>query len=202
MQPLYPILDAEAASAHGHDLLACARGFTALGLDVQQLRAKTVSTPAFLALAEQLQSVVPRLIINDRADLALLAHAAGVHAGQDDLPLSSLRTLNPNWMLGASTHSLDQAQAALGAHPDYLAIGPVYRTQTKLNPDPEVGLDRVAAVRALTRLPLVAIGGIRLDNCIPVWRAGADAVAVISGLWAVRNPISAARQFLLAFQRV
>lgn len=208
MQPLYPILDVEAAAAGGHDLVACARGFAALGLGMQQLRAKRLPDRAFLQLAEQLAAAVPQLIINDRSDIALLCGAAGVHVGQEDLPADGLRSLRQDWTVGTSTHSLEQARAALAANPDYLAVGPIYPTRTKPNPDPVVGLEMIASVRALTthHAPptpaVIAIGGIQLENCAAVWRAGADVVAVISGLWAARDPVSAARQFLLAFARV
>lgn len=202
MQPLYPILDAEAAAAGGHDLATCARGFAALGLEMQQLRAKRLPDRDFLQLAEQLAAVVPQLILNDRADLALLCGAAGVHVGQEDLPADVVRSLKPSWTIGASTHSPEQARAALAMKPDYLAIGPIYATQSKANPDPVVGCAMLQDLRKLTGKPLVAIGGIQLDNCATVWRAGADAVAVISGLWAAEDPVSAARQFLLAFKRV
>ncbi|TAN20922.1 MAG: thiamine phosphate synthase [Acidobacteria bacterium] len=238
MQPLYPILDVEAAAAGGHDLVACAQRFAALGLDLQQLRAKCLPDREFLDLAQRLAAVVPQLIINDRADIALLSGAAGVHVGQDDLPVTTVRALHlaaawrsperqradpagnrsahskrptgatransgePHWRVGASTHSLEQARATMAMNPDYLAIGPIYPTRTKRNPDPVVGCTMVRAMRELTDKPLVAIGGIQLHNCAAVWRAGADAVAVISGLWSADDPISAARQFLLAFARV
>lgn len=202
MQPLYPILDAEAAASGGHDLLACARGFAALGLEMQQLRAKRLPDREFLKLAERLATVVPQLIINDRADIALLCGAAGVHLGQDDLPAEVVHSLKNDWTVGASTHSLEQARAALAMNPDYLAVGPIYATQSKANPDPVVGCAMLQELRKMTDKPLVAIGGIQLENCAAVWRAGADAVAVISGLWAAEDPVSAARQFLLAFKRV
>lgn len=202
MQPLYPILDAEAAASGGHDLVACARGFAALGLEMQQLRAKRLPDREFLQLAEQIAAVVPQLIINDRADIALLCGAAGVHVGQEDLPADVVRSLKPDWMVGASTHALEQARAALAMNPDYLAIGPIYATRSKTNPDPVVGCEMLQELRKMTDKPLVAIGGIQLDNCAAVWRAGADAVAIISGLWAASDPVSAARQFLLAFKRV
>lgn len=202
MQPLYPILDAELAAAGGHDLVACARGFAALGCRRQQLRAKTLAGGAFLGLAERLRAVVPELIINDRADIARLAEAQGVHVGQLDLPLAAVRRLGPpGWTVGVSTHTLEQAEAAVAQAPDYVAVGPIFPTRHKLDPDPVVGTALVGAVRRLTRIPLVAIGGIGLDTCAAVWAAGADAVAVIGGLWEAGDPVHAAREFTLAFQR-
>ena len=215
---VYPILDAEMAAAGGHDLTGCARGFAALGLEVQQLRAKTLPARDFLALAERLAGVVPRLIINDRADIARLAGAAGVHLGQEDLPAAALA--GTGWehlAIGVSTHNLEQieAQIAAGANdgrgpqrgsaarpayarPSYLAIGPIYATASKRHPDPVVGLEGLAQARRVYAGPLVAIGGITLGQCAAVRRAGADAVAVISALWASPDPVEAARQLLLA----
>ncbi len=197
MQRLYPILDAEAAEAHGHDLVRCARGFAALGLEMQQLRAKQLSGGEFLRVAEQLLAVVPKLIINDRADVALAARAAGVHLGQDDLPAAAARGLGCG-LIGLSTHNLAQLAEAAAERPDYLAVGPVFATTTKVNPDPVVGCALVRAARKRWAGPLVAIGGISLENCGEVRSAGADAVAIISGLWATPDPVRAAREFLLA----
>ncbi|HUX66178.1 MAG TPA: thiamine phosphate synthase [Terriglobales bacterium] len=200
---LYPILDAEMAAARGHDLLACARGFASLGLAVQQLRAKTLPGGEFLRLAERLRAVVPCLIVNDRLDVALAARADGVHLGQDDLPAAAAQSLAPpHWVRGLSTHNLEQARLAAANHPGYLALGPIFSTTSKLKPDPVVGLQTLSALRQTYRGPLAAIGGIRLDNCESVWRAGADAVAVISALWTAEQPVEAARQFLLAFAQV
>ncbi|MGH9487878.1 MAG: thiamine phosphate synthase [Terriglobales bacterium] len=202
MGPLYPILDVEAAAAHGHDLLACARGFASLGLGTQQLRAKQLASRDFLRLAEALAAIVPALIINDRADIAWLSGAGGVHAGQTDLPAAAVRELLPQGIVGVSTHTLEQARKALEQPIDYLAAGPVYATRSKKEPDAVVGVEFLRTVRPLTSLPLVAIGGIQVSNCRAVWAAGANAVAVISGLWASADPVSAASQFLLAFERV
>ena len=200
MQPLYPILDAEMAQAHGHDLVACARGFAGLGLELQQLRAKTLPGGEFLALADRLRAVVPTLIVNDRLDIALMAGAAGVHLGQDDLPIEAARRLAPEgFAIGLSTHN--SAQVAVAGKPDYLAYGPVFATTTKLKPDAVVGVQALAEARRGWPGPLVAIGGLSLETCGAAWRAGADAVAVISALWAAAQPVDAAHQFLLAFER-
>jgi thiamine-phosphate pyrophosphorylase len=202
VQALYPILDAEMAARGGHDLVACAREFAGRGFGLQQLRAKTLAGRDFLALAERLLAVVPQLIVNDRADIARMAGAAGVHVGQHDLSVEQVRELGPaGWTVGVSTHSREQAEAALRRRPDYLAVGPVYPTRNKQNPDPVVGLELVRAARALTSGPLVAIGGIGLGNCAAVWAAGADAVAVMGALWQSDDPVAAAREFALAFAR-
>lgn len=198
MQPVYPILDVEAAARAGHDLIACARAMASLGLDLQQVRAKSLPTVEFLRLTERLQAVVPRLVVNDRADVALLAETAGVHVGQDDLPVSSVRKLGPmRWIIGVSTHSRAQAAQAITERPSYLALGPVFPTSSKLQPDPVVGVQGLAELRRSYSGELVAIGGIGLENCTAVWTAGANAVAVISVLWQAKQPARAAERLLL-----
>ena len=129
-----------------------------------------------------------RLIMNDRADLCLAADFDGVHVGQDDLSPESVRQIigpgdkeNARW-LGVSTHNPEQLRDADRTSADYLAIGPIFATSSKANPDPVVGVEGVRRARALTRKPLVAIGGITRANAASVIEAGADSVAVISDL--------------------
>jgi thiamine-phosphate pyrophosphorylase len=147
-------------------------------------------------------SVLPsiRLIMNDRADLCLIAEFDGVHVGQDDLSPESVRKIigwgnqeNDRW-LGVSTHNPEQVREADLTSADYLAIGPVFATTSKDKPDPVVGIDGVRRARALTRKPLVAIGGITRANAASVIEAGADSVAVISDL--LREPRKSAEEFL------
>jgi len=120
-------------------------------------------------------------IINDRADVAALL-GAGLHLGQDDLPPALARKVAPAALTGLSTHNEAQAERAAQEPVDYLAIGPVFTTGTKENPDPVVGLDGVKRARALTHLPLVAIGGSTVESAAAVLDAGADSVAVIGDL--------------------
>ena len=131
------------------------------------------------ALAEGVQ-----LIINDRVDIALAAGASGVHLGQDDLPTEAARKLlGPQAIIGYSTHNVDQAISAIKLPIDYLAIGPIFSTTTKSDTAPVLGLHGLRAVRdAIGDFPIVAIGGITLDNARSVIDAGADSVAVISAL--------------------
>jgi thiamine-phosphate pyrophosphorylase len=136
-----------------------------------------------------------RLIINDRADLCLAADFDCVHVGQDDLSPESVRKIiGAECWLGVSTHNPDQLREADLTPADYLAIGPVFATSSKQNPDPIVGLEGVRRARALTRKPLVAIGGITRSNAAAVIDAGADSVAVISDL--LREPRKSAEEFL------
>src|SRR5579871_712336 len=140
-------------------------------------------------------SLVVRLIMNDRADLCLAAGFDGVHVGQDDLSAESARRIiGPERWLGVSTHNPEQLREADQTSADYLAIGPVFATSSKERPDPVVGLAGVRGARALTRKPLVAIGGITRANAAAVIDAGADSVAVISDL--IRDPGKSAEEFL------
>ena len=135
-----------------------------------------------------------RLIMNDRADLCLAAELDGVHVGQEDLSPESVRAIiGPDRWLGVSTHNPEQLREADETSADYLAIGPVFATSSKENPDPVVGLEGVRRARALTRKPLVAIGGITRANAASVIAAGADSVAVISDL--ARAPGKSAEDF-------
>ena len=137
------------------------------------------------------------LIVNDRADVALLAGADGVHVGQADLPPDAVRRfLGGEKLLGYSTHNEAQARAAETLPVDYVAIGPVFTTSSKENPDPVVGLEGVAAARRATTKPLVAIGGITRENAAAVLAAGADSVAVVRDLLASPDIESVARDFL------
>jgi thiamine-phosphate pyrophosphorylase len=133
--------------------------------------------------------------MNDRADLCLAADFDGVHVGQDDLRAESVRKIigAERW-LGISTHNPEQVREADQSPADYIAIGPVFATGSKLKPDPVVGRDGVRQARALTRKPLVAIGGITRKNCCSVIDVGADSVAVISDL--IRDPGKSAEEFL------
>lgn len=136
-----------------------------------------------------------RLIMNDRADHCLAADFDGVHVGQGDLSPEAVRSIiGPDRWLGVSTHNSEQLREADLTSADYLAIGPVFATSSKGNPDPVVGLEGVRRARALTRKPLVAIGGITRANAASVIEAGADSVAVISDL--LRDPRKSAEEFL------
>jgi thiamine-phosphate pyrophosphorylase len=138
--------------------------------------------------------------MNDRADICLAAGFDGVHVGQEDLSPASVRSIiGPDRLLGVSTHNISQLEEAVTTTADYLAVGPVFPTASKLNPDPVVGLDLVSSARNLLieredRRPLVAIGGITRANAAQVFAAGADSVAVISDL--VTSPRVSAEAFL------
>jgi thiamine-phosphate pyrophosphorylase len=185
---LYPILDADALTRAGVPLSMAAHALRDAGVRWLQYRDKRASDAEVVERLRGLRAIFPAgevvLLLNDRVELCSRAGADGVHIGQEDMaPKRARRILGPEWLLGVSTHNVGQLRAALktGAA-DYLAIGPVFATGSKNNPDPVVGLEGVRAARALTRLPLVAIGGITGENAREVIEAGADSVAVISGL--------------------
>jgi thiamine-phosphate pyrophosphorylase len=157
------------------------------GATLIQLREKHLSAREFYAEAAAALRVARsrgvRVIINDRVDIALALRADGVHLGQTDLSPTVARTLlGPHAIIGLSTHNVEQARAAANMPIDYLAIGPIFSTSTKDNPDPTVGLTGLREVREVCRLPLVAIGGITASNAADVIDSGADAVAIIQSL--------------------
>ncbi len=145
----------------------------------------------------------PRFIVNDRADIALVVNAGGVHVGQEDLGVEEARGIvgESRWV-GVSTHSLEQLDAADKTSADYIAFGPIFATRSKENPDPVVGLDLLREARRHTRKPLVAIGGITLERAAEVYRAGADSLAVMAGLICCDDPAARAAQFLAEAARV
>jgi len=183
----YPILDTEVSLRHRIEPSSAARQILDGGAKILQFRHKGFLTrEAFACLekiAELAQAAGAMLVVNDRADLAKL-FAAALHLGQDDLPPSiARRVVGADAIVGFSTHNETQLRAA-GAEPvDYIALGPVFGTITKENPDPTVGLDELRRLRPLSSLPLVAIGGITRANARQVLEAGADSVAVIGDLY-------------------
>jgi thiamine-phosphate pyrophosphorylase len=185
---LYPILDADSLTRAGVPLTTAAQGLYDAGVRWVQYRDKQASDADVVERMRELRSIFPAgeavLLLNDRVHLCTQVGADGVHIGQEDmLPAEARRILGPHHLLGVSTHSSTQLSSAIATGAaDYLAIGPVFATGSKENPDPVVGLEGVKAARALTRLPLVAIGGITAENGRAVIEAGADAIAVISNL--------------------
>ncbi|MGA7294056.1 MAG: thiamine phosphate synthase [Terriglobales bacterium] len=196
---LYPILD-PSCFANDDAMFAAADALAAAGCTLLQYRNKSGNVHQMLDQARELRSHLSptiKLIMNDRADLCLAAAFDGLHVGQDDLsPDSARRIIGPTRLLGVSTHNPEQLTEADKTTADYLAIGPVFDTTSKANPDPVVGLAGVRRARELTRKPLVAIGGITRANARSVIDAGADAVAVISDL--IRDPSKSAEEFLRA----
>ena len=186
LSPFYPIFDTAMLPARGLSLEDTARAALTAGATIVQFRHKGAFSGDVLAQAELLRNLCRQagalFIVNDRADVARLLDA-GLHLGQTDLPPSDARRiLGPDAVIGFSTHNADQLRAAAAEPVDYLALGPIFRTHSKENPDPVVGLDNLRAWRSLTSRPLVAIGGITRLNSASVLAAGADSVAIISDL--------------------
>ena len=188
---LYPITDKTLSGiSHADQVDQLAQG----GATLVQLRDKTSSPLEFYLEAEAAIRVARtrgiKILINDRVDVARALNADGVHLGQDDLtPLAARQLLGPNAIIGFSTHNLVQARIASSYPVDYIAIGPIFPTATKGSTDPFIGLETLQMVRdILGEIPLVAIGGITLENSQSVLDAGAGAVAVISDIWRSRQP--------------
>jgi thiamine-phosphate pyrophosphorylase len=201
---LCAICDADACERAGWTLVDFAAACLDGGARFLQIRAKAASSgwlvDAAQAVMRRAEGSGALIIVNDRADIARLASAGGVHVGQDDLSPSAIRPLLGNTAcIGLSTHTIAQIEAASGQPIDYLAIGPVFGTATKATGYDAVGLERVgqAAARAgAANLPLVAIGGITLDRAPDVLRAGAQSVAVISDLLSTGDPRARVRAYL------
>ena len=198
---LYPIIDPALLPGAGDQaarVAAFARELVEGGATLIQYRNKTGSGRQMLSDARELRRALGtevRLIMNDRADLCLAAGFDGVHVGQEDLsPEGARAVVGDQLWVGVSTHSVEQVMHADQTSADYIAIGPVFSTASKQNPDPVVGLEGVRAARAATRKPLVAIGGITRVNCASVIHAGADSVAIISDL--VHDPAKSVEAFL------
>ncbi len=194
---LYPILDA-ACFAAAAGMFAAAEELAVAGCTLLQYRNKSGNARQMLDEALELRARLAasvKLIMNDRADLCLAAGFDGLHVGQDDLsPEAARKIIGPARWLGVSTHNPEQLAEADRTSANYLAVGPVFATASKANPDPVVGLAGVRRARNLTRKPLVAIGGITRANARSVIEAGADSVAVISDL--LRDPRKSAEEFL------
>lgn len=183
---VYPILDTASFARAGFDPVLAAEVWLDAGVSILQYRHKSFWSRDTVLQARQIGELCREtgalFVINDRADYASLLNA-GLHVGQDDLsPQDVRRVVPPASIVGFSTHNTDQMRAAQNEPIDYVAFGPVFPTASKERPDPVAGIETLQAVRTLTTMPLVAIGGITLDNAAACFEAGADSVAVIAGL--------------------
>ena len=195
---LYVILDSGLLTIPAQD---CAQELAGAGVRLLQYRNKVAPARELLISSRNLASLLTPLgvsfLVNDRPDVAVLAGASGVHVGQDDLEAEQARELvgNEKWV-GVSTHNLEQFQKAAATSADYIAVGPVFSTSSKANPDPVIGTEFVRRARGLTEKPIVAIGGITLESAASVIEAGADCVAVISDILLAPDRGRRARQYL------
>lgn len=210
---LYPILDFECVfpggaadiSVRRERLCGLVREVAEAGVTLLQYRNKVDPDDLVLEDARAMRAAAPgmKLILNDRVALVAAAGWDGVHVGQEDCAAEEARRrLGAGAVVGFSTHNESQVRRADGEAVDYIAIGPVYRTASKLDTSPVIGVEGVARARALTRKPLVAIGGINAGNAGAVYAAGADAVAVIAAVFGPgRSAAESVREFLSGFAR-
>jgi len=179
----------------------CAQELVDAGVRLLQYRNKKASARELYEGAKRLSSLLTpqdvTFVVNDRADVAWAAGASGVHVGQEDLEAEAARAvIGTGKLLGVSTHTLEQFERAAASSADYIAVGPVFSTSTKANPDPVVGIELIRRVRVLTDKPIVAIGGITLERAGEVIQAGADSVAVVSNILLAPNPGQRARNYI------
>lgn len=195
---LYVILDAGLLTI---PVKECAKDLAACGVRLIQYRNKTAAARELLNTSRELSNLLKPLhvlfFVNDRSDVAALARADGVHVGQEDLDVEQARSVigEEKWV-GVSTHNAEQFQRAAATSADYIAVGPIFATGTKANPDPVVGMELIKQARAMSRKPIVAIGGITLQRASEVIEAGADSVAVASDIFHAADPRMRARQYI------
>lgn len=199
---LYLVADAE--YARGRDLAGLVEAAVDGGVTVVQLRAKLLGGAAFAALASDLASRLARrglpLLVNDRVDIALACGAAGVHLGQEDVPVAvARRLLGPRAVIGVSVNTPGEARQAERDGADYVGAGPAYATGTKETPLAVLGPAGIGLVRRATRLPVVAIGGIAAANAADMASAGADGIAVVSAVLGAPDARRAAEELKQAF---
>jgi thiamine-phosphate pyrophosphorylase len=189
---VYPIADTEILARRGFEPAGFVQALLDGGARLVQFRHKPGYTQQsyeqLAKIASLCHAAGAQLIVNDRADFAAIFDA-GLHVGQDDLPPLLARRVMGGRMLGLSTHTEAQLRAAAGESVDYVALGPIFRTASKRNADPEVGVQNLKTWRPLVAKPLVAIGGITLENAHEVLAAGADCVAVIGALLPERSEL-------------
>ena len=198
------IADTEFAS--GRDIIRLTDAAVKEGVTLVQLRAKNLPARDFLHLALKLSEKLRRkktpLIINDRVDIAFSCGAAGVHLGQDDLPLPYARKiLGRHKLIGISVNTAEEAQSAEEEGADYLGVGQVYFTTTKKSGKPSLRLEGLRAIREKVRIPILAIGGINHKNASKVMACGADGIAVISAIWGAKNIHQATKELLAAIKK-
>jgi thiamine-phosphate pyrophosphorylase len=200
---LYAIIDPDLASA---PLTYLTSTLADANVRLMQLRYKRGSAERIYSQTKELQTILAprgvRFIVNDRPDIAAMTDSGGVHVGQEDLPAEEARRICgiSRWV-GVSTHNLEQLREADLTSVDYIAVGPIFPTGTKRNPDPVVGIEFLRAARQMTAKPLVAIGGITIESAAEVFRAGADSVAIIRDLLAAPDPAERAREYLAIAER-
>jgi thiamine-phosphate pyrophosphorylase len=201
----YPILDPEIAARHGIDPVMAAEQILEGGATILQFRYKGFFSREVFAQLERVAELCRQtgvlFVVNDRADLAAVT-AAALHLGQEDLtPTAARKIVGSKTLIGFSTHNESQLRAAAAEPANYLALGPIFGTASKHNPDPIVGIDELRRLRPLTDRPLVAIGGITRANAQSVLAAGADSVAIIGDLFPEHGTVCARTQEWISLTR-
>ena len=207
LPPLYAIVDADLLVHHGWKVPKFAEALMRGGARLVQLRAKSATSGDAIVWADAIVSLGTRygatITVNDRADLAQLSGAGGLHLGQDDLPVDAARRImGSDALIGLSIHTQRQLEVALSEPISYVAVGPVFETHSKMAPDAVVGLELIAQAAARAEgLPLIGIGGITVERARDVIDAGATSVAVISDLLTGGNPERRVAEFLAVLSR-
>ena len=200
LPPLYAMLDPE--QTRGRAAETVLRELLAGGVSILQVRVKSLAPSDFFALARRARVETRargcKLIINDRADIALACDADGVHLGQDDLPLAAGRKLMGEKIVGISTHNIEQAREAERNGADYIGFGPMFGTSTKNTGFAPRGIEMLRQIRAEVKLPIVAIGGINEQNVQQVWQAGAGSAAIISDILGTDDVLSKTKRIIAA----
>ena len=193
------------ALARGRPLIEVVSRAVMGGATMVQLREKSATTRAFVEEGRALKALLAAhgvpLIVNDRADVALAIDADGVHVGQTDLPVAAVRAiLGPGKVIGLSITNADQMARPDAAEADYLGIGPLHPQKTKADASTPLGLGGFAKLRRLTRMPVLAIGGVTAADVPMLVEEGATGVAVVSAIMSAEDPEAAARAFIAAFE--
>jgi thiamine-phosphate pyrophosphorylase len=196
---LYLVTDRDLSK--GRSLQEIIRSAVAGGVTIVQLREKDCTTREFLKIAQEVKDFckplgVP-LIINDRVDIALAVNADGLHIGQSDMPYEIARKLmGPNAIIGLSVESVQDALDAEKMDVDYLGLSPIYSTPTKTDIHHELGLEGIRTIRKISRHPLIAIGGINIENAADIIAAGSDGIAVVSAICSAVDPKLASQELM------
>lgn len=195
MKELYVIIDYELLRDRIYEVT---QEIITAGVKIIQFRAKNLTDKELVTYALKLRLIAQKItfIINDRIDIALIVEADGVHLGQDDIPVSLARKLLKEKIIGLSTHSLEEAIQASKEEIDYLAIGPIYHTYTKKNAKTSLGPEIIPKIKKITSTPIIAIGGINEGNIHEIIKAGADGVAIASGLLKQKDIILTTQKLL------
>ncbi|MDP2754005.1 MAG: thiamine phosphate synthase [Nitrospirota bacterium] len=197
---LYLITDRRLFTSHGSQFTAVEDALKG-GLKAVQLREKDLGPRDLLNMAYMMRDLTEqynaRLFINDRVDIALAVKADGVHLGQNSIPVHAVRKISGNKLLiGVSTHSIDEAIEAEKDGADFITLGPIYRTLSKLKYGKPIGINILKEVRAVVSIPIFAIGGIKLDKVEEITEAGADGVALISAILTAKNIKETTEEFM------